>query len=120
LEDFGAAALAIRHEIGRHARRRGEDRLCAVLGHPATLFGHWRRTFEEAEFRGSYRRPDTDPRDRRAWVFTEKALEPEDEVWLLGTVLGVEASGDPCRDFAFLCAGSAVPDCRPEAAPADP
>ncbi|MEO1084473.1 MAG: hypothetical protein AAFY88_09535, partial [Acidobacteriota bacterium] len=54
LVDFGAHIFSISHEIGRHQRRRlgrGET-LCAVLDHPVSLFGLWRRALESGEYFG--------------------------------------------------------------------
>lgn len=110
-EDFVAHLLSISHELGRHRRRKSADQLCALLRHPATLFGFWRRTLATGSFHGLYPRldagVDTPARSplggRRQWVRTSAVLEPEDKAWLLADVLAMPASGEPEQDFAFMC-----------------
>ncbi|MEM8996679.1 MAG: hypothetical protein AAGF23_17975, partial [Acidobacteriota bacterium] len=108
LVDFGAHIFSISHEIGRHQRRRlgrGET-LCAALGHPASLFGLWRRALESGEYFG-YRPTSAEGSQTRGlgsgpWVRTKGLLSRGDKDWLL-TQLGVDWRGDPAEDFRFLC-----------------
>ncbi|MEO1367589.1 MAG: hypothetical protein AAFX50_10470 [Acidobacteriota bacterium] len=114
LVDFGAHIFSISHEVGRHQRRRlgrGET-LCAVLDHPASLFGLWRRALESGEYFG-YRPVSAEGSQTRGfgtgrWVRTRGLLDRGDKDWLLGQ-LGVEWSGDPAEDFSFLCGDGAPP-----------
>ncbi|MEM1177704.1 MAG: hypothetical protein AAGM22_05135 [Acidobacteriota bacterium] len=110
LVDFGAHILSMSHEIGRHQRRRlgrGET-LCAVLDHPASLFGLWKRALESGEYVGYKRSPTASGSAIRrglgggGWVRTEARLSRADKDWLLAS-LGVEWTGEPSTDFRFLC-----------------
>ncbi|MCG8455609.1 MAG: hypothetical protein MI919_04955, partial [Holophagales bacterium] len=105
LVDYGSTLWGIAHEIGRQERRRrarGEG-LCGLLGHPATLFGHWRRTVQETPFAGHVRRVGAPAARRDAWGFTRSVLAAADKAWLAQELLGGPVSGDPTLDFAFLC-----------------
>ena len=104
LADFGAHVLSIANEIDRVARRRraaGGD-VCRLLGSPASLFGMWRRSFEGAAYRGRYLLPAEEGSSPR-WATSRLALERRDKDALARLILGVEWSGDPARDFAWLC-----------------
>jgi hypothetical protein len=104
LADFGATLLTVAHEIGRQERRRraAGASLCALLERPASLFGHWRRTLGESAFAGLWRR-DAGGGAAPEWLPTTAVLAVADKRWLIGRLLGLPWTGDPTRDFAFLC-----------------
>lgn len=111
LVEFAAHIFSISHEIGRHQRRRLErgETLCAVLEHPVSLFGSWRRAIEEGEYRGYKPAEGEEPvegepglRALGRWGQTKAALGRSDKEWLLA-LLGVEWEADPAVDFRFLC-----------------
>ncbi|MEM8932706.1 MAG: hypothetical protein AAGE94_16095 [Acidobacteriota bacterium] len=117
--DYTAQLVAVSHEIARQERRRlarGSEGLCALLDHPATLFGHWRRLVTEASFPGY---APVEPPDgarsghgatsaRSPWLassrMTRTVLSTDDKRWLAETLLGRSWTGDPEIDFAVLCA----------------
>ena len=109
--DYGAHLLSIGHEIGRHQRRKEQGSMCALLKHPATLFGFWQRTVLEGAYPGLYT-SKLEPGDvaaalirsnRGAARMTEAVLEAQDKVWMAEKILGTNWSGDPSKDFVMLC-----------------
>lgn len=113
--DYGAHLLSIAHEIGRHQRRKKPGSMCALLTHPATLFGFWQRAVSEGAYPGLYaeKAEKTDPTaalipwNRESWRMTAAALEPEDKAWMAEQLLGTDWTGDPSRDFRMLCGAEA-------------
>ena len=106
LVDFGAHMLSVAHEVGRHRRRKSRAELCAVLSHPATLFGFWQRAVTETEFPGwiPTATSGSPTAGRRSWRQTAAVLSTDDKLWFLQRILGTSWSGEPQRDFAVLCA----------------
>lgn len=100
--DFVANLLSIAVEIGRSQRRalaRGKT-LC-LEGVKIPLFEHWRKTFTEASFHGSYT-----PEGGSEAAFTRKSLNLEDKKSALRELLGVQSwRGEAPGDLGF-CFGS--------------
>lgn len=84
--EFAANLLSIAVEIGRAQRRalaRGKT-LC-LEGITIPLFEHWRKTFSEASFHGSYT-----PEGGTEAAFTRESLSLEDKKSALRELLGQE------------------------------
>lgn len=104
--DFGAHLLSIANEISRLARRQaaaGKD-ICRLVDHPASLFGLWRRSFTSGTYPGRYPPPE-DPNGAagRPWATTARGLTDSDKRIIVRDLLASDWSGDPARDFAWLC-----------------
>lgn len=85
--EFAASLLSIAVEIGRAQRRalaRGKT-LC-LEGVTIPLFEHWRKTFIQASFHGSYT-----PEGGTEAAFTRKSLSLEDKKSALRELLGVQS-----------------------------
>lgn len=109
--EFAAHVLSVAHEIGRHVRRREPGALCGVLGHPATLFGAWERAHGDASFVGGWwQSGDPDSGRPGVWRLPPTGLRPEDKRWVVREILGASWTGDPKKDFAFLCEGASDSD----------
>ena len=105
MQELGAHLLSIAHEIGRHQRRKDAAELCALLDHPATLFGFWQKAFTEMVFSGLYPQvdPDSGGARRRPWRRSRLGLSPDDKRWLAQEILGTDWTGTARQDFSFLC-----------------
>lgn len=100
LAAFGSHALATAVELRRSlARQRaaGKDP-CAIIDHPATLFGLWRGIFTTEEYRGQIRLDGKPPR----WALGPPITE-SDKAYFVERVFGGFWTGDPRRDFGLGC-----------------
>lgn len=102
--EFAASLLSIAVEIGRSQRRalaRGKT-LCRLEGVNIPLFEHWRKTFTEASFHGSYT-----PEGGTEAAFTRKSLSIEDKKSALHELLGVQSwRGEVEADLRLCGSGS--------------
>lgn len=119
---FLGHALSVVHEIARHERRRRSrgSSLCGRFDVPSSLFGLWRGSIFGAErYTGFYRAPgpeghgpdDGGPNDggpegdgRGSWVESRSALSVDDRRWLARALLDRAWTGEPAKDFAWVCA----------------
>ena len=88
---------------GLGQERDPEDRVTGALGRPASLFGHWERSFSGGNYRDGYHlsSPGLSSPGRR-----EESRQPlgfQDKERFLREVLGATWSGCSGRDFAALC-----------------
>jgi len=100
LAAFGSHALSVAVELRRslaRLRSAGKDP-CAVVDHPATLFGLWRRVFTTEEYRGQVRAPG----QPRQWVLGPPLTE-DDKAYFVDRVFGGFWTGDARRDFGLDC-----------------
>ncbi len=100
VSDFGAHILSLANEVVRlqHRQRlQGRD-VCRSVGHPASLFGLWERSFAVGAFAGHYSTPQGS--SSLAWT---GLLERRDKIALVRHVLGLEWSGTAGIDFSMFC-----------------
>ena len=114
--EFGSHILSLANEVERSEKRQraaGKD-LCALVDHPATLFGLWRRSFHESPYSGGYflsPEPGSETAAASRWVRSRRFLESRDKELFLQHVLAGFWSGEARSDFEHLCTSAGrLPD----------